>query len=166
MLGYPVKKFVFCVIEKTKPHAVGLYAISGSDVEAQLGRMRDACHLWSYCTETGFWPGYPEHLISIDLKPEVTSRRISMADITRRHGVSKYRMNRLAAAYDLDARPVGNKKTFDEGDVLNALRLHEAGKPKPKKRKAKNNNTKATVTITPGATTEAGKGDDEANGSS
>ena len=84
-----------------------------------------------------------------------------MADITRQHGVSKYRMNRLAAAYDLDGRWVGNKKTFDEGDVLNALRLHEAGKPKPKKRKARNN-TKATVT--PGATTEAGKGDDETQG--
>jgi len=168
VLGYPVKKFVFAVIEKTPPHALGLYVISGSDVNAQLGRMRDACNLWSYCTETGFWPGYPEHLISIDLKPKASNRRISMADITRQHGVSKYRMNRLAAAYDLDGRRVGNKKTFDEGDVLNALRLHESGMPKPKKPKpkAKNNNAKATVTVTPGASTEAGKGDDETNGSS
>ena len=143
VLGYPVKKFVFAVIEKNPPHCVGLYTISGSDVEAQLWRMREACNLWSYCTETGFWPGYPEHLISIDLKPAASTRRISMADITRQHGVSKYRMNRLAAAYDLDARPVGNKKTFDEGDVLNALRMHEAGKPKPKKKaKAKHNNSK------------------------
>ena len=141
VLGYPVKKFVFAVVEKSRdgPHAVGLYTISGSDVEAQLWRMREACNLWSYCTETGFWPGYPEHLISIDLNPKASTRRISMADITRQHGVSKYRMNRLAAAYDLDGRWVGNKKTFDEGDVLNALRMHEAGKPKPKK-KAKNNN--------------------------
>ena len=167
-LGYPVKKFVFACVEKTKPHAVGLYVISGSDVNAQLGRMRDACNLWSYCTETGFWPGYPESLVSIDLKPKAGNRRISMADATRQHGVSKYRMNRLAAAYDLEGRWVGNKKTFDEGDVLNALRLHEAGKPKPKKRKrkAKNNNTKAVTTVTTGASSEAGKGDDEANGSS
>ena len=157
VLGYPVKKFVFAVVEKTPPHGLGLYTISGSDVNAQLSRMREACDLWACCSDTGDWYGYPEHPIAIDLSPKASTRRISMADITRQHGVSKYRMNRLAAAYDLDARPVGNKKTFDEGDVLNALRMHEAGKPKPKKRKAKNN-TKATVTITPGATTEAGKG--------
>ena len=150
------------MVEKSPPHCIGLYVISGSDVNAQLGRMREACNLWSYCTETGFWPGYPESLISIDLKPKASNRRISMADVTRQHGVSKYRMNRLAAAYDLEGRWVGNKKTFDEGDALNALRLHEAGKPKPKKRNK--NKPKATVTATPGASSEAGKGDDEAEG--
>ena len=142
VLGYPVKKFVFAVVEKSRdgPHAVGLYTISGSDVNAQLSRMREACDLWACCSDTGDWYGYPEHPIAIDLSPKASTRRISMADITRQHGVSKYRMNRLAAAYDLDGRWVGNKKTFDEGDVLNALRMHEAGKPKPKK--AKNNNSK------------------------
>ena len=130
-LGYPVRQFVFAICEKTPPHAVGLYTLSGSDVDAQLGRMRDACNLWSYCSEVNAWPGYPQDVINVDLAPHAADvRRLSLREIDARFGCSPYIAKKIIRSHELEVRRIGNRRTVDAGDFAAALRMRNAGKSK------------------------------------
>ena len=161
-LGHPVGKFIFLVVEKSGNHATAAYTLSGSDVDAQLGRMRDACNLWSYCSEVNAWPGYPQDVVNVDLAPHAAdARRLSLREIDARFGCSPYIAKKLIRSHELEVRRIGNRRTVDAGDFAAALRMRNAGKSKNN-----NNNTTTVTTVTTGATTEAGKGDDENHGSS
>lgn len=59
--------FVFVVVEKEPPHLVACYELDDEALAAGWRRNRRALELFARCTETGRWPGYPEHIQRLSL---------------------------------------------------------------------------------------------------
>lgn len=72
--GKRPKAFVFVVVEKQAPHAVGVYTLSEESVA--LGRAQYKAELARYaeCRKSGQWPGYSDRVQSINLPAYYFSR--------------------------------------------------------------------------------------------
>lgn len=66
-LGLGDLPFVFVVVEKDPPHLVACYELDDEALAAGWRRNRRALELFARCTETGRWPGYPEHIQRLSL---------------------------------------------------------------------------------------------------
>ena len=127
-LGIPATSFVFVVVEKAPPHAVGVYRLSGSDIRAELPRVQSACRTWAMCSSADVWPGYSSECVELDLHPFSDKRRLSLREIQEQFGATPYLANQVMEEYRLDVKWIGNRKTVDAGDFQNAWRGFQAGK--------------------------------------
>ena len=66
-LGLGDLPFVFVVVEKDPPHLVACYELDADALAAGWRRNRRALEVFARCTETGRWPGYPEHIQQLSL---------------------------------------------------------------------------------------------------
>jgi hypothetical protein len=65
--GLSIDAFVFIVVEKSAPYAVGLYELDAASIEVGRTKYQRALSLYRHCTNTGEWPGYSPEIISIQL---------------------------------------------------------------------------------------------------
>jgi PDDEXK-like domain of unknown function (DUF3799) len=61
--------FLFIFQEKAAPYLVHVIGLDDKAITAGRERMQDACEIWRDCTESGFWPGYPDDITYISLPP-------------------------------------------------------------------------------------------------
>jgi hypothetical protein len=65
--GISIDAFVFIVVEKSAPYAVGLYELDAASLQVGRTKYQRALSLYRHCTDTGEWPGYSPEIISIQL---------------------------------------------------------------------------------------------------
>lgn len=58
--------FVFIAVEKDPPHAVGVYVLDASSVDAAAGRIASALVRLRECEQTGNWPAYSSVIETIN----------------------------------------------------------------------------------------------------
>lgn len=66
-LGEAYESFVFVVIEKSPPHAVGVYRLDDESLELGDGQMRRALDTYAQCERSGVWPAYGDAIQDIRL---------------------------------------------------------------------------------------------------
>ncbi len=59
--------FVFTVVEKDEPHIVQNVRYLNAAVEEGRRANREAINIYAQCMETGVWPGYSKHIVTIGL---------------------------------------------------------------------------------------------------
>jgi len=72
VLGVTEVVFLFLVIEKKPPYAVGVYAVDEAGEAFGRGEIRAALDTYHHCRETGQWPAYSPTVQMIDLPRWVT----------------------------------------------------------------------------------------------
>jgi hypothetical protein len=61
-IGSPVEAFVFIVVEKSAPYAVGIYELDDTYIEMGRELNRRAMNTYRECLETGNWYGYSTNI--------------------------------------------------------------------------------------------------------
>lgn len=59
--------FVFVFVQIEPPHLVQVHTLPPGAVTAARALNRDAIELWSWCVETGAWPGFVEGITELEL---------------------------------------------------------------------------------------------------
>lgn len=65
----PDAAFVWVFVERTPPHFVTVADLIPADLAEGRAQARLARQILRDCTESGVWPGYPEHIVTISLPP-------------------------------------------------------------------------------------------------
>jgi exodeoxyribonuclease VIII len=65
--GGEVQAFLFFVVETTDPFQIAVYEIAERAREKADDIIRQTMQVYRACVETGFWPGYPDEVVEIDL---------------------------------------------------------------------------------------------------
>jgi hypothetical protein len=63
--GSPVDSFMFIVIEKAPPYAIGVYELDAEAIEKGAADRRRLLDLYASCVASGKWPGYAPQTISL-----------------------------------------------------------------------------------------------------
>jgi exodeoxyribonuclease VIII len=66
-MGLPGDDFAWIFVEKSPPHAIGMYFAAPEMIYAGEDDMRRHLNLYSYCMDTGNWPAYSENFETINL---------------------------------------------------------------------------------------------------
>ena len=67
ILGIKVTAFVFIAVEKSPPHAVGVYLLDDASIEAGREAYQRNLDTYKTCIETGSWPAYSPAIETIQL---------------------------------------------------------------------------------------------------
>lgn len=62
-------RFVFAFQEIEPPYQMCRVTLSEGDLEVARRKVRTAIDMWNECLRTGKWPGYPQHVVPIQLPP-------------------------------------------------------------------------------------------------
>ena len=65
----PVEHFVFISIEKSPPHAIGIYEIDTEGVSRGYSAAHRGMATLAECLRTDHWPDYGTSIITVDLPP-------------------------------------------------------------------------------------------------
>jgi exodeoxyribonuclease VIII len=65
----PIQHFVLIAVEKTKPYAVGTYALDADAIGRGYSSARRDIDGLAECVRANRWPGYPETIQQIELPP-------------------------------------------------------------------------------------------------
>ncbi len=68
-VNVPVKAFVFIVVEKTPPYAVGIYTLNDKSRHIGHVKWRQSMQTFDECKKTDNWPSYPPEIRELDLPP-------------------------------------------------------------------------------------------------
>ena len=59
--------YTFIVVESVEPHAVAVYRLDDAAIDAGRARYKSALQMFAECTRSGVWPGYADHLQTLEL---------------------------------------------------------------------------------------------------
>jgi hypothetical protein len=59
--------FTFIVSESVAPHAVAVYRLDDAAIDSGRARYKSALQMFAECTRSGVWPGYADHLQTLEL---------------------------------------------------------------------------------------------------
>jgi len=65
--GLDVQDFVWLVVDKEPPYAVGLYRLDMTDIGVGDTQVRELLREWHQCVESGEWPAYGDECITVSL---------------------------------------------------------------------------------------------------
>lgn len=68
-VGEPCQHFVFVAVEKTFPHAIGIYTLDADSVSKGYSAARRDITTLAECLKKDEWPGYPTGIQTIELPP-------------------------------------------------------------------------------------------------
>ena len=68
-LGDPRDSFRFICVEKEKPFACAVYRIDEGSIDAGEAELKKLLRTYKICSETGFWPAYPDEEIDLAIPP-------------------------------------------------------------------------------------------------
>lgn len=66
-VGLDVEHFVFVVVEKEKPYLTACYVVDQDDLSRASDEIDEVLERWAECERTDNWPGYPGHLMTLQL---------------------------------------------------------------------------------------------------
>ena len=121
LMGENPKQFIFVCVEKTAPYLTNAFTLSASDVDRQKSRMAESCRLWAECMKTGVWPGYTDEVKTLNLGINLNNR-LSIAELTEKFKVKRGYVYKILKKYPIETLFVGQRKTVDMSDFVQALR--------------------------------------------
>ena len=65
--GRDYDHFVFVCVEKSPPYSVAIYRLFEDSLELGRKEIRQLLNLYKKCSESGEWPGYPDHVQDVSL---------------------------------------------------------------------------------------------------